>query len=62
MIVRFNPSSKLMLGFQSTKFSSLLVSGQRLFGSSFGNGWNVISDLHFVISLIFVASSSMVFS
>ena len=62
MIVLFSPSSKAMVGFQPTSLSSLVVSGHRLFGSSFGKGWNVTEDLHLVSSLIFVASSKMVFS
>jgi len=62
IIVFLRPSSKFTFGFQPTNVSSLVVSGQRLFGSSFGCGWNVISDFDFVISLIFVASSRMVFS
>jgi hypothetical protein len=56
--VLFSPSSKLTFGFHPTTFSSLLVSGQRLFGSFFGNG---LSSGGFALwdSFIFLRASSI---
>jgi hypothetical protein len=52
-IVFFSPSSSRTLGCQPTSCTSLLGSGQRLFGSSFGRGQNSMVDVVFVAFNLF---------
>ena len=60
VIALVSPSSKPTVGFHPTSLYNLLVSGQRLSGSSFVSGRYSIGDAHSITSLILFAKSRMV--